>query len=178
MKKLIIGALAGAFILFVWQFLSWGLLGLHQSETQHTSNQDAIMQVLNDNLEEGTYFLPNVPEGSSKADSQKYMEDVIGKPWATISYHKSMSNNMGMNMFRGFTVDFIALLLLCWLLMKFENFNFKTSVLASLAIGLIGFLTLNYTNSIWFEGSTIASLIDTVVSWGIIGAWLGWWLNR
>ena len=178
MKKLIVGALVGGIILFLWQFFSWSFSGLHDSQMQYTANQETIMEVLSENLEEGSYFLPTVPKGTSREDAQAFMVESEGKPWATISYYESMESNMGMNMFRGFIVDFISVWLLCWILLKFGNLTFSNALLSSLAVGLIGYLSINYINSIWFEGNTIADLIDAVVSWGLIGAWLGWWLRR
>ena len=178
MKKLIIGAVVGSILLFFLQFLSWGLLNIHKNEMSYTEKQDTILQFLGQNLKEGYYFLPTVPEGTSQEESGKAMEESVGKPWAMIQYHESMTNNMGMNMFRGWVVDLIAVLLLGWLLMKFANLNFTTTVLASWAVGFIGFLTVTYTNSIWFEGCTIPALLDVVVQWGVVGAWLGWWLTR
>ena len=50
--------------------------------------------------------------------------------------------------------------------------------MAALAVGFTGYLTIPYLNSVWFEASSIGSLIDTVAQWGLLGVWLGWWLNR
>ena len=85
-----------------------------------------------------------------------------------------MSANMG----RGLFVDIIAVLLLAWLLLKMNNTNFQSILLSSLAVGMIGYLTTVYTNSIWFQTHTMGDLIDSIVSWGLVGAWLGWWLKR
>ena len=53
MRTLLIGSLVGGLILFLWQFLSWTALNLHGREMQHTPKQDAILQSLSQNLEEG-----------------------------------------------------------------------------------------------------------------------------
>jgi hypothetical protein len=179
MKKQLIGTIVGGIILFIWQFLSWSLLPIHQSEMRYTPNQDKIMEALNQNLtEDGGYFLPNVSPESTPEQQQAYMESAAGKPWATITYHKSMNTNMGMNMVRGLAVDLVAAWLLLWLLMKVSNLSMSTAVQASLAVGIMSYLTTSYLNSIWFEGDSIGHLIDAVVSWGLLGAWAGWWLNR
>lgn len=178
MKKLLIGAAVGALILFVWQFLSFALLGIHNSQMGHTPNQDAILKVLEENLEEGTYFLPRAEIGASMEEEEALMNERMGKPWAMVSYHDSLSNNMGMNMLRGFVIDFVSALLLAWLLMKMANLTVQTSVMASLAVGLIGYFTINYLNSVWFETNSIPDLIDAIVQWTLTGAWLGWWLTK
>lgn len=178
MKKQLIATLVGGVILFVWQFLSWTMLNIHGSEMKYTANQDKILENLTQNLEEGSYFLPGVPPGSSSAEQQAYMENSAGKPWAIVSYHSAMNTNMGMNMFRAFAVDLVAVFLLAWLLLKFVKLDLKTAVLASLAVGGIGYLTIPYLNSIWFESNSIGYVIDVVAQWGLVGAWLGWWLPR
>lgn len=178
MKKQLIASLVGGILLFVWQFLSWSMLNIHGSEMAYTPNQDKILENLTQNLEEGSYFLPNLPPGSSSAEEQAYMQNSVGKPWAIVSYHKAMNMSMGMNMFRGLAVDFVAAFLLTWLLLKFASLDMKTSVLTSLAVGGIGYLTIPYLNSIWFESNSIGHLIDAVAQWGLVGVWLGWWLPR
>ena len=178
MKKQIIGTVVAALILFIWQFISWGMVTFHKAEMQYTPQQDAIMESLNSfNLEEGTYFLPNIQPGQ-EAEQAAYMEKYIGKPWARISYHKEMKDTMGMNMVRGLVVDLVTAFLIVWLLMQLKKNDFKTCVLASLAVGAIGYMTIPYLNTIWFEGDSMGYLIDAVLMWGIVGAWLGWWLNR
>jgi len=145
---------------------------------QYTANQDAVMEALNQNLEEGTYYLPSVPKGTSPDESAKAMEANNGKPWATIAYHEALESNMGLNMFRGWAVNFISVWLLCWILLKFANLSFTNVLMTSLAVGLIGYFTVNYLNSIWFQENTIPDLIDMFINWGLVGVWLGWWLRR
>ncbi|MFN0015134.1 MAG: hypothetical protein ACKVU2_11360 [Saprospiraceae bacterium] len=179
MKKQLIATLVGGIILFVWQFLSWSMLGVHKDEFMYTPNQDTIMANLTQTLgKEGIYMLPNVPPGTSHEEHERLMEGFVGKPWASVAYHESFEGNMGIYMARAFSADLLALFLLVWLLLKFANLNFKTTLLASLAVGGIGYLTTSYLNSIWFETNSMGHLIDTVAQWGLAGAWLGWWLNR
>jgi hypothetical protein len=155
------------------------MLGIHKDEFTYTANQQQILDCLALNLtEEGTYMLPGVPPGTPKDQEQAMMEQNGGKPWASVSYHKSMSANMGVNMFRGFAVDIVALLLLIWILARIQNNNLVNCVQASVFIGLIAYLTIPYTNSIWFETNSMPDLIDAVVSWAICGTWLGYWMNR
>lgn len=179
MKKQIIATLVGGLILFIWQFLSWAAIPIHKSAYGYTANQDRIMEVLNQNLSEaGTYMLPGVPPGTSHEQQEIAMKGSIGKPWASISYHKSLNPNMALNMSRGFAIDLVAAFLLCWLLLKFQSLNIGTAVQASVAVGVIGYLTIPYLNTIWFEGTSLEYLIDAIVQWGLLGVWLGWWLGR
>ncbi|MEP7197423.1 MAG: hypothetical protein ABI851_12955 [Saprospiraceae bacterium] len=179
MTKQIIATAVGAIILFMWQFLSWGVLPIHQSEYSYTPNQEQIMACLNQNLSEGgTYMIPGVPPGTAHEDAEKQMEKNVGKPWASVTYHSSMNMNMGMNMFRGFAVDLIAIFLLIWLLGKTSSINLKSAMTFSIAIGFISYLTIPYMNSIWFETKSLGHLVDAIASWGLVGIWLGWYLGR
>ena len=179
MNKQLVGTLVAGLILFIWQFISWNLLNLHQAEMQYTPKQDQIMEALNQlDLEEGHYMIPNFPNDASAEEQEESMKSMIGQPWATVSYHKAFEMNMGTSMARGFLLDLFSAFLLIWVLMKFRENNFMTSLLASLAIGAIGYLTIPYLHQVWMETDSTGYLIDAIVAWGLVGAWLGWWLNR
>lgn len=178
MKKLIIGALVAAVILFIYSFLSWSVLGLHNDMQEYTPNQEEVLKYLDDNLEEGFYFMPTVPPGSGSEAEQANMEASQGKPWAQVYLHKSFSANMGANMGRNMAINFIAMLLLCWVLLKIPGASFSDILLSTLAVGFIAYFAETYTRSIWYEFPTTSDLIDTVVGYGLIGAWLGFWLRR
>ncbi len=176
MKKLIIGTVVAALILQVWQTLSWAMLNVHGAEQQYTEHQDKILAVLSENLQEGEYFLPTYAPGTSAEDIAVMAEKAMGKPWATINYHPAFEMNMGLNMFRGLVVNLISGFFLCWILLKFRDLNFTSAIMTSIFVGLIGYFTIVYMNHIWFQGSTIGYLIDTFASWGLVGAWLGFYL--
>jgi hypothetical protein len=179
MKKLLIGALVGSIILFIWQFLSWAALDLHGSQMEYTAKQDQIMQAINAaGLEDGTYFMPRMPRDASTEEAQKAMEEATGKPWALLQYRNEMSAQSPTNFIRGWAVSFVAVLLLGWLLGQFREVTLSNAVIAAVSVGFIGYLTIPYLNSVWFEGNTIPDLIDAIVPWALAGAWLGWWMPR
>ncbi len=178
MKNQLIATIVGAIILFVWQFVSWAALNLHGNETQYAPNQDAILTCLAENLEPGHYMMPQPAPGSSQAEMEAYMKNVQGKPWALISYHSSLEFNMGGNLLRGFLVDLIAVFLLVWLMGKMPGLDMATALMAAIIVGVIGYLTIPYLNHIWFETPSLAYLIDSVVPWGLVGLWLGWYLRK
>ena len=179
MQKSIIAAVVGGIILFIWQFLSWTMLNIHESNQKHTENQDAIIEALSANLsEDGVYFIPRVPPGTSSEDARAYQESQMGKPWALVNYRSSFDSNMGMNMTRGLLVNIISVFILAWLLGKVSGMSMSLAIMASIGVGLIGHLNIEYIESIWFETNSLPGLIDTVVQWGLCGVWLGWFLGR
>ncbi len=176
--RTIFGALLGGLILWIFQFMSWGMLDLHYAEMQYTDQQTAIMEALIEaDLEEGDYFIPRAPKGDM--DTQTEMQTKAqGKPWALVKYRSSLSNQMPMNLVRGLVTDILAAWLLIWIFGKMDRPTMGTIVTTCIAIGIIGYLLVSYLDSIWFEGNSLAALFDAVVSMGLVGAFLGWWLNR
>ena len=177
MTKMIVGAFVGAILLFFWQFASWTFMPVHKAEFKYTETETEILAAL-DGLEHGSYMVPGTPPGTSMDDEQALLEESVGKPWAYIHYRPEAKMTMGMNMFRGFAANFVAVLLLCWVLVKIGENSFFTTLKACLAIGILSYCTTSYSESIWFETNSLGNLTDALVGWGLCGAWLGWWLNR
>ena len=175
MKKIIVSALVGGFILWFWQFLSWAALNLHGGKQQYTANQEKVLEFLNENLEDGFYFLPQAAPGE---DEQAAMDANKGKPWAQVYFHKSMNTNMGLSMVRGFVANALAILLLSWVLLKMGNPSVTTVVLSSIFVGLMGYLSIVYAQTIWYETPSLPDLMDAIVGWGLVGAFLGWWIRK
>jgi hypothetical protein len=183
MKKAIIGALVGAFIIFIWQFLSFALINFHKPAQEYTDKQDAIMSFLEgQQLKDGGYFMPNVPSTASNDEAEAVMKKSDGKPWARIEYHNVAENSMNamiMNMVRVLLVNFVVVLLFSWLVSKMAAPSFRTIVVGALAVGVIAFLNEPYVEFIWYKTFDIwAYLLDAVVAWGLTGLWLAWWLRR
>jgi TM2 domain-containing membrane protein YozV len=67
MKKTIIGAIVGGIIIFLWQFLSWGVLNLHEAQQKYTPKQDSILAYLGTQFtEDGAYLMPTFAPGTSR----------------------------------------------------------------------------------------------------------------
>jgi hypothetical protein len=179
MKKLVIGAIVGGILVFLWQTLSWTVLNLHK-EYKKAPGEEAIMTFLNSQFSaDGQYMVPMADENASAEEMQKVQESMKGKPWAVISYHKSYDADMMNNIIRGLLVDIIAVLFVCWVLMKNTNASFGSTFVSTVLIGVAGYLFIPYSGHIWFKtGGMSTHLLDTFLSWGLCGLWLGWWLNR
>ena len=180
MKKLLIGAIVGGILIFLWQFVSWGVGNMHGAMQTYTPKQDSVMKYLSSQFsEDGFYFMPNYKPGTTREEMEKCMKENEGKPWVQLYYHKAMNINMVSNMVRGLVVNIVIVGLLCWILLRFNAPGFRLILIASLFIGLIGFLNIAYTYHIWYQtADTMAYLTDALVSWGLVGLWLGWWLRR
>jgi hypothetical protein len=179
MKKLAIASIVGGFIIFVWQTLSWTALYLHQSGQEYTPKQDSIMAFMRTQFsEDGSYMMPMYPKGMSHEEMEKTMASHKGKPWMQIQYHQALDVNMGANIGRGLINDILIVALFCWIVTKIKGAGFGTIFISCLITGLIVFLNSPYTIHIWYPKADIgAHLLDAIVSWGICGIWLGWYLK-
>ena len=180
MKKTLIAALVGGLIIFLWQFLSYALINFHKPAQQYTEKQEAILQFLaSQNLPEGGYILPSLPETASMEDHENLMKSAAGKPWVNLQYHKALDTGMVMNMLRGFIINVIIVSLFCSLIRRMAMPTSGTIVTSAVMVGLIVFLNAPYTGFIWYKNFDIwAYFADAIVSWGLTGIWLAWYLRR
>jgi hypothetical protein len=179
MKKYLLGSLVGAIIVFLWQFASWSFLPVHDSTMKYTPNQDQIMTALTANLtEDGLYEVPSAPTKKERQDMMKGME---GKPRASVIYHKSTNTDMTMRMIRSFLVDMFLVISLIYILTRGGTPIPRRAFSGSVALGLFTFVWVPYTGHIWFDlpwHMILGDLVDCLVVWGLVGIWIGWWLNR
>ena len=180
MKKLLIGSLVGGILLFIWQTLSWTVLDLHGKEYQKAPNETELLSTISSNFtEDGQYYLPRLENSASSADMKKKMEDMKGKPWAVVSFHKAYDANMVSNVIRSLIVGLLTAFFACWVLSKSANSTFGSTFTGTLLIGLTGYLFIPYSGHVWFQTpGAMTNLVDTLVAWGLCGLWLGYWLNR
>ena len=177
MKKNIIGAVVGGLIIFLWQFLSFTVLDMHANANTYTSSQDSILKYLGEHVKEGQYFLPRAVPGASSEEMEKAMPN--GTPWAVIAYHSSYNASMGMAIGRSLATDIVMIFLLCWVLSKFHLPSFGSIFISCLCIGLIVFFNVPYQNNIFYQSFDImAYFYDAIISFGLCGLWLGWWLPK
>ena len=180
MKKLLIGAIVGGIILFICQFLSWTVLNWHGDAYQYTDKQDAILNVLNTQLDKpGQYHLPALPPGSSNEQHEALMKSMDGKPWALVQYHQAFKMSMGSNMIRGLIVDMLIVAFFCAIISHMNALNFIAILISALFVGMIVFFNVPYTHHIWYQDfDLMAYFADCIVGWGLIGVWLGFLYGR
>jgi hypothetical protein len=180
MKKIFFGSLVGGILIFIWQFLSWYVLELHRPAYDYTPKQESILEYLNTQFDSsGGYLMPSFPKGASTEERETNMKDAEGKPWVQLSYHTSLNTGMGMNMAKNLVTNILMVILFCWIISGYAANSFGKTFLAAIFTGLIVFFHGVYTQHIWYETFDLgAHLADYLVSWGLTGIWLGWWLNR
>jgi len=182
MKKIFIGSLIGAILLFSWQSLSWTVLGIHQEALKYSPAADSLLSTISSSLkEEGQYLMPRLPDGATQKEMEEYMKKNEGKPWAIVTYHKQQKLDMVMPIIRGFFICLVCIWLCCVVIGKLANKSFYSVFSTTLTFGVISFLFVWYMGHNWMgTGWEVlkGELIDDLVGWGLAGAWLGWWYGR
>jgi hypothetical protein len=180
MTKNIIGGLVAGILLMLWQTLSHTVLQLHAVQEKYTPAQDSILSVLSSHLtERGQYWMPGVPPGTPDDQYTEVFEKSMGKPNALILYNPTLDIDMTANLLRGLGVNLLLGLVLVWLLGKMHYPGFGGILMASLAVGFMSFLFHPYPGFIWYKIPGIwTELLDSLVAFGLAGAWLSWWMNR
>ena len=179
MKKLVIGALVGGILVFIWQTLSWTVLNLHAKEYQKTTAEQPIISFLEGHFkEDGQYRVPSVNPDATKEEIEAAMVAMEGKPWAVVNYHKAYKNEMMSNILKGFFAALIAALFVVYVISTNPNRTFGGIFISTLLIGVAGYLYIPYANHIWWEQpGAVTNLMDVLISWGLCGLWLGWYLK-
>jgi hypothetical protein len=179
MKKYLVGSIVGGLIVFGWQGLSHMAIGVHADAMKYNSAQDNIMSVLSTNIkEDGAYMIPSAPTAKERRDM---MENMNGKPAATVIYQSSAKVDFTMNLVRTFLVDIFLVISLIYILTRGGTPIARRVFSGSVAFGLASWLWSFYIGHIWASlpwHMIKGDLIDSIVAWALAGIWLGWWLNR
>lgn len=181
MKRILIGTLVGAILVFGWQAAAHMFMHHHDDAFKKVANQEAVLSALSGMFaEEGQYLIPRTDPNASQEEMAKQNEAMKGKPWALVTYHPSFENNMGTSILRGFSTALLSVLIFIWLIGRNPG-GFGNIFLKGLAFGFVMFMYIHYNANIWMltPWSVIkGELIDLLVAWGLCALWLGWWLNR
>ena len=180
MKKLLIGAIVGGVLVFGWQTASWTFLKLHGKETMQAKGQDSIINYLSSQFsEDGQYMIPRANDNASQKEMEEMQKSMTGRPWAVVSFHKEYKADMIMNAVRGLLGCMIAVFFVCWILMKQNPSSFGGTFISCILIGIAGYLFIPYAGHIWMQvPGAMQNFLDVILSWGLCGLFLGWWLNR
>jgi hypothetical protein len=170
MKRKLLFSLIGAIVIFAWQFLSYAMPNFHKSAAAYTPFQDSILKMCEkQGLREGMYFLGQPDPSLSMTQQEEIMKKLDGKPWAVINYHETNTMSMAMNMIRGFLICFVISFLLFWLFLQQKDPSLTNRIFLSMAVGIIGFFFVPYTNFIWYKAPDIfAHFADAIVPWVIL----------
>lgn len=175
-RSVIVAALVGGLVVFVWSFVSWSLIPWHSSAMQSFVNEGEMSLALMANAPEGgLYMMPGLPRGyaTMSAEQKKAADAQMVANMETSRYFFGVVRRRApaspvRQMIVALLFDVLAALLVAMLVMKTGDMTYwgKVSFVmtAALAVGIIALVP----QWIWFSFPTRWTLImiaDTLIAW-------------
>ena len=176
MKKFIVCVFVAALVAQAWSTFSWMKLSWHMMDARQFSNDAAVAEVLNNELNgSGFYSIPNMDPDVH--DSEEKMADWNAKaaegPFAFISVRADgVEPGMGKPMAIGFVLNLVVAAMLFWLVSQ-SSITCpigRTVFIATAAT--VGALYVHIANWNWWHFPTIysvAGFVDMFVTWALAG---------
>lgn len=183
MKQILIGTLAGGVVLFVWQFLAWAVIGLHDPSFRPLANEDAVVEALRSSITtDGLFYFPGYAEETAemsdeerKANMDAWKEKHKQGPIGMIIYHPAGTDPMMAGQFIvGFVMNLVAVFLAAWFLSR-STAAASTFIARAAFCGLLGVFAsfvsyLPNMNWLYFPMDyTTAMVTDTLIGWLLVG---------
>jgi hypothetical protein len=187
MKKLLLASFAGGFVLFVWGFLAWAVLPLHDASFRLLPNEDAIVNSLQSGIASGgLYYFPGMPpetpqtsgaekEATMKAWTEKHTRGPIGM----IVFHPRGTDPMMAGQFvSGFVIFVIAAFIASWFLSR-STAAASPYMARVIYCGMLGVFVsfvshISAMNWLYFPmDHTTAMVADTIIGWLLAGLAIG-----
>lgn len=177
-KSLLLGAVLGGLVAFLWSSFSWEVIGWHERTMTGFLNEDEVAAVIASHApKDGTYLLPAGPvtEGMS-ADQRKEVEAaVMEKMQKGPIMVAAVRHNFG-SFGRAMAIQvlglMVAALLLTWMLLQTRDLGYAGRVIFVAVGGLAASVIVDIPNWNWwgFSGSyTVVNLIDSTLTWLLAG---------
>ena len=138
-KKLLLGAIIGGVILFVWGAISNMLLPFATAALQRFNDEEAVKQTVVANApSSGVYFLPYMQqEGLTEEQQNAAFERAMQGPVLFVSVRLGRARSFGSLLVIQFLLDVLAALLLTALLLNMRPMGYAQRVLFVVVVALI-----------------------------------------
>lgn len=178
-RRVVLGALAGTFLSFMWINLSWTVFGLHNSAIRAFPDPEPVVAALKaQNVDGGIYVIPHLDAAaySDKEAMAVHTKKMVDGPYMMgVVRSGSMDSppEMGFYIARGAAIQLIAGLIVAILLAAAApNLNYIGRFVFVLMLGVFAGVTGHLPNWNWWyypADFTMAEVVDSVVSWGLAG---------
>lgn len=175
-KKLVLGSLLAALVLFVWGFIAWAVLSDKLGIVEGPPGEAAVIDVLDANIEEtGAYFFP--VEGAYSPEQDRHaawIQRHTDGPIGMVFFRKEGLAPSPVVMLEGF-LHFFAAALLAALILKLvarclAGYWARVKFVAILAC--FAAIAIHLSTAIWWYypwGYTLYSIVTLVVGWTLAG---------
>lgn len=174
MKRIVIGALVGGLVVFIWGAIAHMVLPLGEMGLKSLPNEAAVTTALKSSVpDEGLYFYPGIDMKSASSEEQKAWEaKVRSGPTGMLLYHPLGGEPLAPKQLASEFVTNMLAAALAACLASMMTGSYVRRVFGIAHLGLFAWLTISVSYWIWygFPGMFIlAEGIDQVVSWVLAG---------
>jgi hypothetical protein len=177
---LLIGAVLGGVVAFIWGAISWMVLGWHQATFRRFQNEDRVAEVLQENAPaSGIYGYPEGPEhGASVTPEERQAAETA--TWEKMKKGPlvlAVIQNRGFGSFPKYlagalAINMIASLLFTWLLLQTSGLSYAERVAVVAVAALAGAVICRLPDWNWHgfpTNYTAVSVADCVIGWTLVG---------
>lgn len=179
-KRLLLAAIAGAVVAFIWNNVSWMALNWHHIDFRRFADDAPVAQtMLAQTQDSGIYMLPNAdPNAHQDPDKhQQWMDAAAKGPFAVIFFKRDgMPISFGVQLAKMVVIQLIIALLLTWMLAQTQ----LTSLFARAMFICIGAVAgggaVHLLNWAWWGfplAMTVVNILDIVIAWFLAGLAIG-----
>jgi hypothetical protein len=183
-KKLILSAVLGGVLLFVWGFISHGLLSWYESQMRTFTNQNDVESAIVAGVSgSGFYYLPNLtpeqqglPAEERKAAEAALMERWERGPVAVTFVRIGPGASYPTRLVIQFFIGVLASLLVAWLLLQAGIASYGGRIAFVIGIALVAVIWGKLPDWNWYEVPmmwTLVGAVDSIIAFGLLGALLG-----
>lgn len=182
--RLVIAAVLGGLMMFMWSAVAHMGLGLFNSSMKQIPNEAPVLEAMKANITEpGFYFLPGFD--MSRTPTEEEMAEYALKhkenPNAVLIYQPTGSDVMTPRQLGNELASNIAAAFAVGLILVFAAVGFGRGVAIATLSGIAGWLSINVSYWNWYgfpAGFITAELIDQAVGWFLSGLVLAFILKK
>jgi len=175
MIRVVLAAIVGGVLLFVWGFVSHMVLPFSKDAMKQLPNEQIVLSTLQTNLpERGVYFFPGMDMSKQPTpEEQKAWEaKVASGPSGLLVYRPNGGTVIGARpLVAEFITNLLAALVAALVLLGIRG-GYGARVFTVTALGLVAWLSVSVSEWIWYGFSTpflIADLVDQLGGWLLAG---------
>jgi hypothetical protein len=180
MNRLIVPALLTAIVVFIWMFISWGVLYWHNIDIKNFPDETEIMHMKAVMHEPGIYVYPGFPPGEEDAQKEWEAKHLSGPIVNFMVYNPAGADPTNPVLFiKSFVINFIAAFIAGVLLMMTlaQNPSYWRRVIFVMMLGLFAAFIGPFVEWNWWGfplGYTLVNVADYCVTWFFAGLVLAW----
>lgn len=172
---LVKSTLAGGVILFVWQFISWGVIPWRSSLLHSFREQgSAAASIASNAVESGMYVLPMAHDMSGASEQSKGETERLARegPIVFAAVRLSGVRPFGFGLTVQFLTQIVNALLLSIILLKANVNSYGSRIVFIITLALLAGIAGHIPNWNWFNFSTsytVLEITDLLVGWSLAG---------